>query len=312
MEKKLLLAIDGSKNSLLTLDYVSRLFQFCPEAKLVLFHVLPPVPPIYKDVGPLDPMAQHHLQQWKEKHLEAIEGILRKSKEKLVKLGWPESQIQIRAQEKRVGPASDILFEADKGMVDAIVMGRRGLSKMAELFLGSISNKVIQGTKEAPVWVVGGKVTTPRILVAIDGSENSKRAVDHLSFILSSCKDEEIKILLLNVWPGFITLSGSGIFPDLSDFPISRQKYEEKTNSFLDECEGILLDAGLSPTLIQKKIGFKDADVGTAILSEAQKGDYGTIVMGRRGISKAKEFFMGSVSSKILQQAGDKVIWIVS
>lgn len=312
MEKKLLLAIDGSKNSLMTLDYVSRLFQFCPEAKLVLFHVLPPVPPIYKEEGPLDPMAQHHLQQWKEKHQEVIEEILLKCKEKLIKLGWPESQIQIRAQEKRIGPARDILFEADKGMVDAIVMGRRGLSKMAEMFLGSISNKVIQGTKEAPVWVVGGKVTTPRILVAIDGSENSKRAVDHLSFILGSCKNEEVKILLLNVWPGFISFSGPGITPNLSDFPTARQQYEEKTNTFLDECEGMLLEAGLSPNVIKKKICLKGADIGKTILSEAQKGGYGTIVMGRRGISKAKEFFLGSVSSKILQQAGDKVIWIIS
>jgi hypothetical protein len=33
--------------------------------------------------------------------------------------------------------------------------------------------------------------------------------------------------------------------------------------------------------------------------------------LGRRGISKAQEFFMGSVSSKILQQAGTKAVWIV-
>jgi nucleotide-binding universal stress UspA family protein len=312
MKKKLLLAIDGSKNSLMTLDYVGRLFQFCPETMLVLFHVLPAIPPIYKEEAPLDPMVHTHLHQWKKKHEEAIEGILRKSKAKLVKLGWSESQIQIQIQEKRVGPARDILFEADKGMVDAIVLGRRGLSKMAEMFLGSVSNKVIQGTREAPVWLVGGKVTTSRILVAVDGSENSKRAVDHLSFILGSCKDQGIKILLLNVWPGFITLSSPRIIPNLSDFPTSQQNYEEKTNSFLDECEGILLEAGLSRNMIKKKIGLKGVDIGKAIFSEAQKGGYETIVMGRRGISKAKEFFMGSVSSKILQQAGNLTVWIVN
>ncbi len=311
MEKKLLLAIDGSKNSLLTLDYVGRLFQFCPEVGLVLFHVLPPVPPIYKEGGQLDLMAQKYLLQWKKKHQEAIEEVLKKSQKKLIKLGWPESHVQIRAQEKRIGLARDILFEAEKERVDAIVIGRRGLSKMAEMFLGSVSNKVIQGTKEAPVWVVGGKVGPPKIVVAIDGSENSKRAVDHLSFILGSCKDEEIKILLLNVWPGFVTLAGSRITPNLSDFPTSRKNYEEKANRFLDECEKILLEAGVSSNSIKKKICLRSSDIGRGILSEAHKGGYGTIVMGRRGISKAKEFFMGSVSSKILQQAGDKVVWIV-
>jgi nucleotide-binding universal stress UspA family protein len=312
MEKKLLLALDGSKNSLMTVDYVGRLFQFCPEVRLVLFHVLPPVPPIYKDENLLDPLVHKHLHQWKIKHQEAIDRVLKKAKEKLVKGGWPESHIQIRAQEKRVGPARDILFESQQGMVDAIVLGRRGLSKMTEMFLGSVSNKVIQGTSEAPVWVVGGKVTTPSILVAIDGSENSKRAVDHLSFILSSCKDEEIKILLLNIWPGFIAFSGPGINPNLSDFPNSKRQYEAKAIAFLDECEAMLLEAGLPPHVIKKKIALKGADISKAILSEAEKGEYGTIVMGRRGISKAKEFFMGSVSSKILQQAGDKVIWIVN
>ncbi len=56
---------------------------------------------------------------------------------------------------------------------------------------------------------------------------------------------------------------------------------------------------------------MKCSDIGKAILSEAEKGGYGTIVMGRRGISKTQEFFMGSVSNKILQQAGDKSVWIV-
>jgi nucleotide-binding universal stress UspA family protein len=311
MEKKLLLAIDGSKNSLMTVEYAGRLLRFCPEAKLVLFHVLPPVPPIYAE-GPLDPRAQAQFHHWKKKHQAAIDEILKKCKDKLVGLGWSESQIQIRIQEKRIGSARDILFEADKGMVDAIVMGRRGLSKMAEMFLGSVSNKVLQGSSLAPVWVIGGKVTTSKILVAIDGSENAKRAVDHLSFILGSCKDENIQILLLNAWPGFITLSGPRIIPNLSDFPLSRQKYEEKTHSFLDECENMLLEAGLSPNSIKKKICIRCSDIGKAILNEAQKGGYGTIVMGRRGISKAKEFFLGSVSNSILQQARDLAVWIIN
>ena len=311
MEKKLLLAIDGSKNSLTALDYVGRLFKNCPETTLVLFHVLPPIPPIYKEESSMDPMAQKHLAQWKEKQQEAIEGVLKKSKERLIKSGWPESQIQIRAQEKRIGIARDILFEAEKGIYDAVVIGRRGLSKVVELFLGSVSNKVIQGANELPVWVVGKKSADSKILVAVDGSENSKRAVDHLSFILGSCKDERMEILLLNIRPGFITLSGPRVYPNLSAFPGSKDDYEKKIIPFLDECEEMLLEAGIAPRQIKRKIVLKSADIGKAVLSEAQKGGYETIVVGRRGISKAQEFFMGSISHNILQQAGDKAVWIV-
>jgi len=311
MEKKLLLAIDGSKNSLMTLDYISHLFQFCPEVKMVLFHVLPPVPPVYKEGDLTDPVAQKYLGDWKKKHQEAIEKILQKSRERLIKAGWADAQLQIRAQEKRIGLARDILFEAEKGIYDAIVIGRRGLSKVEEVFLGSVSNKIIQGAKSIPVWVVGGKITTHKIIVAIDGSENALRAVDHLSFILDSCKHQAIDILLLNIWPGFIAVSGPWIIPHLSAFPTSKIKYKERTTLFLKQAEEMILGAELFPNQIKKKIVLKNTDISQAILLEAHQGGYETIVVGRRGISKAKEFFMGSVSNKILQQAGNKVVWIV-
>jgi nucleotide-binding universal stress UspA family protein len=307
MEKKLLLAIDGSKNSLIALDYVSHLFHGCPEIKITLFHVLPPIPPIYKDGELGDPFVQKHLADWKKKNQESIEKVLLRAKEKMIKTGWPESQITIRAQEKRLGQARDILFEAEKGLYDAIIVGRRGLSKWEEVFLGSVSNKIVQGAKSIPVWVIGGKITSHRMLVALDGSENALRAVDHLSFILSSCKNSETRILLLNIWPGWINASGPKIIPHLS----AREEYEKKTDSFMSQAEEMILESELPPEQVGRKVNLKAVDITKAILAEAQKGDYGTIVVGRRGISKAKEFFMGSVSNKILQQAADKAIWII-
>jgi nucleotide-binding universal stress UspA family protein len=236
---------------------------------------------------------------------------LNKSKEKLVKSGWAESSLQVRAREKRSGLARDILFEAERGAYDAVVVGRRGLSKLEEFFLGSVSSQVIQGAKDIPVWVVGGKITTPRILVSVDGSENSLRAVDHLSFVLGSCTNEDIRVLLFNAWPGMITVAGPRIFPNLSALGTTHEKYEKNLTPFFDRCEAMLVEGGLPPSGIKRKICFKCPDIGQAILSEADKGGYETIVLGRRGISRAKEFFIGSVSNKVLQQAGSKTVWLV-
>lgn len=312
MGKKLLLAIDGSKNSLMTLDYLNHLFQFCPEVSMVLFHVLPQIPPIYKEGDRMDPVAQKYLHQWEEKHREAIDRILKKSKDKLVKSGWSESQILIRSQERRVGLARDIMFEAEKGIYDALIIGRRGLNKIEEMFLGSVSNKIIQGTKELPVWVIGPKVSTSNILVTVDGSENAKRAADHLSFMLDSCQTGDLKILLLHVEPSWITLSGTRVIPPPTVFQNSKGNYEQTVTPFMGEVEKMLLEAGVSAASIKKKIILKSNDISKTILKEALMGGYGTIVMGRRGISKAKEFFMGSVSSKILNQAKELAVWIVN
>ena len=145
MNKKILVAIDGSRNSLAALDYINTLGRHCSDLQLVLFHVLPPVPPVYKEELFKDPIAQKYLLQWKEKHRTAIEQVLKKSKEKLLHWGWEDPQVQIKAQEKRVGLARDILFEAHNGLYDAVVLGRRGLTKVEEFFLGGVSSKVLPG-----------------------------------------------------------------------------------------------------------------------------------------------------------------------
>jgi nucleotide-binding universal stress UspA family protein len=312
MNKKILVAIDGSRNSLAALDYVHSLGRQCPNLQLVLFHVLPPVPPVYKEAIFKDPIAQKYLLQWREKHRETIERVLKKSKDKLLHWGWEEAQVRIKAQEKRVGLARDILFEAQKGLYDALVVGRRGLSKVEEFFLGSVSGKVLQGAGDIPVWLIGGKVEAHKILIALDGSENALRAVDHVSFIVESCRSDQIEVLLLNTWPGLVTLSGPRVIPNFSSLNASAQeKHKKKMESFLDQAENLLLEAGLPAQRIKKKICWRCADISKSILSEAEKGDCGTIVLGRRGISKAQEFFMGSVSTKVIQLAGQKAVWIV-
>jgi nucleotide-binding universal stress UspA family protein len=48
---------------------------------------------------------------------------------------------------------------------------------------------------------------------------------------------------------------------------------------------------------------------GRDILKAAEKGNYSTLVIGRRGIEKA--FFMGRVSRYIINRASDRAIWLV-
>jgi nucleotide-binding universal stress UspA family protein len=49
--------------------------------------------------------------------------------------------------------ARDIIAEAQAGY-EAVVMGRRGLSGIAEFFLGSVSQKVLHGTKDLSLILV--------------------------------------------------------------------------------------------------------------------------------------------------------------
>jgi nucleotide-binding universal stress UspA family protein len=42
-----------------------------------------------------------------------------------------------------------------------------------------------------------------------------------------------------------------------------------------------------------------------------QQGDFGTLVIGRRGVSRAEEFLFGSVTTKVTHLAKDCTVWVV-
>jgi nucleotide-binding universal stress UspA family protein len=48
------------------------------------------------------------------------------------------------------------------------------------------------------------------------------------------------------------------------------------------------------------------------IITEALKGGYGTIVVGRRGLTNVEEFIMGRVSNKVIHMAREMAVWVVS
>ena len=69
-------------------------------------------------------------------------------------------------------------------------------------------------------------------------------------------------------------------------------------------------EAGLQENQIEIKVKGRILNVGKAIVAEAKKGDYGTVVVGRRGISGA--FFMGSVSRYVIDKISDRTVWLVN
>ena len=73
-----------------------------------------------------------------------------------------------------------------------------------------------------------------------------------------------------------------------------------------------LQKAGVNPDLIATKTVTGVASRAKAIVDEARKGDFATILVGRRGLSRVEEFFMGPVSNKVLQLAKEKAAWMVN
>lgn len=137
--KKILVALDGSKNSSRGLDRAISLARACHGTITGLY--VNSVPGIYA-IHPLGFMSLSNVKEAKK--------FLESAKTRAAKKG-------ILLRHKIIGgePGFDIVRYAHnkKNKIDMIVIGSRGRSKAKEVFLGSVSNYVMHKSK-LPVLVV--------------------------------------------------------------------------------------------------------------------------------------------------------------
>jgi nucleotide-binding universal stress UspA family protein len=157
-------------------------------------------------------------------------------------------------------------------------------------------------------------VSLPKVLVALDDSENAARAVEYVSKNFSP--DHEVT--LFSVIPDTQALCNMNS-PELTPYFWSQRnvfcsledKKKELIEASANRAKDLLMKAGFKKEKIAVKVQAKKKGIARDIVAEAESG-YDTIVMGRRGLSGIKEFMMGSVSQKVLHSVKDVNIVIVS
>ncbi|NMC48741.1 MAG: universal stress protein [Desulfovibrio sp.] len=144
------------------------------------------------------------------------------------------------------------------------------------------------------------------ILLAVDGSQNSLRAAEYLGEIAGG--GGGFRIVLLSV----LAPPDRDIFRDPRDFQAERDRRNSDAMEALDKAAGILVAREVDPAAVQTRImSCLNMDLAGTILAVRQESDLGTVVVGRRGLSKAEEFLLGSVSSRVTRHAKDFTVWVV-
>ena len=147
------------------------------------------------------------------------------------------------------------------------------------------------------------------LMLAVDGSEASLRATDHVSFMLTG--NNGIKLTLFHVPPRQQDACEIDFTQTQGDVDeIVARGAKRCVDNFYAHAQKVFSAAGFKKKQIELKTVTGRKDVGKAILSEAKKGDYGTVIIGRRGADKS--FFMGSVSKQVLYKMSGRAVWVVS
>ncbi|MGB3210447.1 MAG: universal stress protein [Desulforhopalus sp.] len=144
------------------------------------------------------------------------------------------------------------------------------------------------------------------ILVAVDEMESSIRAVKYVGEIARDF--DKVSICLLHIYPEpppDFHLKG-GIIEEYQSQRIVRAE------RIFGRCLEILVRSDIKREAIYCTTQMAEGKtISETLLEVRKKGDFGTVVTGKRGVSKAEEFLFGSISNALARHCNDFTTWIV-
>jgi nucleotide-binding universal stress UspA family protein len=315
--QKMLIAIDGSKHALAVVRYIAATVD-PKRVALRLLHVMNPWPESLLDEE-LDLPGEDtdlRIQDWQRDRRRRVEALASEARKIACDAGISEDAIHVDIKRRERGIARDILSEAQRGY-DAVALGRRGENPSPALPIGSVANKIAHRLHHFPVWIVGEPdFPSSRVVVALDGSEGARRALDHAAAMVGpQCST----FCLLHAIRGSDLAAGGFEGKGFADAGRLKSPAQERPCK-AELSMKVQMDRWLSSLTggIAGNPGMTSRIVtgvpsrAAAIMQEAAAGGYGTVVVGRRGVSRTPEFAMGRVCAKILQIARQTTVWIVN
>ena len=311
IRRKILLAVDGSDQALEAVRYISAIVP-ADQTNIVLFSVGTGFPEVFWDMNnnPLYHSKKTKVMGWLADH----QLLLGEFKEKALKIlssaGFPENAVSVKTQGKKIGILKDIIQESYQDY-SAIVVGRTGVSRLKDLILGSMAGKLAEKIKHIPTVIVGGRPASRKILIALDESIEAMRGVSCVGALAGTGNPEITICHCLNL-PAKSLISGSKT--DSTEGNQERRTYgENRFGPYMAEATQRLAEAGINVERISRDFICVKGNPIRSIVETANKGNFGTIVVGRRdAISFAQEHFRGRSSEKIIKALDNMAVWVVS
>jgi len=307
MERKILAAIDGSDQAMDAVRYIGRMFPV-GNTEVVLLNIFIEVPESFLDLS-MEPAFRSRItsiSMWSNQMRINIENSMSEAKKILKDAGFPSKSVKTKIQTKNIGIARDILKESRKGY-SLVVAGRTGLSHIKDVIMGNISTKLIGRIPEIPVAIISGDPDAKKILIGFDGSAGAMKAVRCIGRLTV---DTDCKITLCYV------IRPMGFYHGIAKYfnPEEEESWIAENRELIEPAfalaENSLKNEGFSSGRISREILRKKTSRAAAISHKAEEG-YGTVVIGRRGLTAVEEFVMGRVSTKVLNMVTKSAVWIV-
>lgn len=282
--KQLLLATDGSEFSNGAIREGIRMAKNC-ESKLTALYVIEFKP----ELEALAPNLVEKMEITALKHLKDI-------KERADKEGVSCNTVVRRSET----PHSVIVEESKRLRADAIVMGRRGRTGLKRLMMGSVTARVI-GHSPCNVLVVprAANILYKNILIATDGSKYSRVADSTAIDIAKRCG---ANLIAISVVPSE-SISAFDIVQTQMQKEVVAGKELEEAKENINDVKSSAKREGVSVEGV-----IVSGRPYEAIVETEREKDVDLIVIGSHGRTGIEKFLMGSVTERVIGDAGCAVL----
>lgn len=278
MSATILVPIDGSTESYATLEYSFALF---PDSSHVALYVIDPAKEWYEGPG--------FSEDWETQARRRADQIHDTAKEAAERSGRDLETVTEQGE-----PYREILEYAEKHDVAHVCLGSTGRASIQNLLLGGVAETVTRRSP-TPVTVVRNvdrdAVTAPqRVLVAVDGSDQSRRALEYAVTELPAANVTAIHVP--TTVPGYAGEGGEGTYVEAAADDARREAQE-----LLDElCEQVP-DGDAIDTAVEFGTPAR------TITDYARANDVDHIVVGSRGRSGLSRILLGSVAETVVRRS---------
>jgi nucleotide-binding universal stress UspA family protein len=316
MEKKILLAVDGTQKGSSALSVMGKILKDRDDLSLVVFHCVQQLSRLLPGELCLDVEQSCRLPFSDQEKVGST--VLNESKRILMEAGVPEHRIQTELKLDSMDPAQDVLSKAEALKIQTVALGRHGRSQLESLLLGSVSSKVAQYAQHRSVWIVDTPVhESNKVLVAMEGVPDSRTLTYYTSEFLAPTSQLQYTFLHLmppvppTFWDDGHILAPSEQKDRQARIEKWRADWIERVEKFMDEARGALAARGVSENSIETLILPTKEGIARDLLNEIAEHEFQIVVMGKRSFHERKPFLMGSHANKILQSVKGTILCLV-
>ena len=283
MEKHLLVTLSERQDALYGVRFLGNFFTNKEGIRITLLYTTPRQPGQWES----DMNTEMQSRKAEAQGRQALD----RARAHLVQNGFDSDGVITKLQGRRVSKVMEIIQEGAKGLYDAVVLGRRGLSWLEQAFDESVTKGLFEQSVDFPIWVCRQPASDRHhVLACVDGSDASDRMVDHCAHILDHQNGQRVAL---------VAVGKKGRIAD------------KDADTILSKSRETLISRGFAPDMITCKT-IDEGNVSKAILKEADEGRFAAVAVGRTGTGQGllKKIFVGSVSRALFQELQGAALWL--